>query len=59
MNVQPKLSHDDPMALHPQATTMIESAQSRRQPGGPRAFNTWLATGETWPIEFEVEPWRP
>lgn len=58
MNVQPKLSHDDPMALHPQAPA-IPPAHSRRQPGGPRAFSTWLAAGETWPIEFEVEPWRP
>lgn len=24
----------------------------RRIPGGPRAY-------ETWPVELEVEPWRP
>ncbi len=51
MNVQPKLSQEiDPgMALHGQAH---DTAHSRRQPGGPRGFLTW-------PVEFEVEPWRP
>ena len=55
MNVQPKLSHDDPMPKS-QAT---EAAHGRRQPGGPRRFSTRLDAEETWPVEFEVEPWRP
>ena len=56
MNVQPKLSHDeDPMPKSLQPAL----AYARRQPGGPRGFSTRLEAEETWPIEFEVEPWRP
>jgi hypothetical protein len=47
MNDQPKLSRDDPMPK-PHAT----EAAPRRLPSGPRGFLTW-------PVEFEVEPWRP
>lgn len=50
MNVQPKLSpFDDCPMPRPQETP---AHPERRLPGGPRAF-------VTWPVEFEVEPWRP
>lgn len=44
MNVQPKPSPDCPPTPMPM--------HERRVPAGPRAF---LA----WPVELEVEPWRP
>ena len=53
MNVQPKPSPEcrptDPRALHGGHGTMREE---RRVPAGPRLF-------VTWPVEFEVDPWRP
>lgn len=49
MNVQPKPSPD----CHPMTPPMRgPEAQPARQPGGPRAF-------ATWPVELEVDPWRP
>lgn len=51
MNVQPKpFPEDDRM--------MTDEANERRVPGGPRAYTTW-PRAEVWPVEFEVEPWRP
>jgi hypothetical protein len=53
MNVQPKLSQPDDCTMIP------PEAHERRVPGGPRSFATWPARDEAWPVEFEVEPWRP
>lgn len=50
MNVQPKLSHDHEFPMPPTEGTLPQGG--RRPPGGPRGF-------VTWPVEFEVEPWRP
>jgi hypothetical protein len=54
MNVQPKLSHDeDPMCRPSQpGQAPFHAGAAHRVPQGPRAFLTW-------PVEFEVEPWRP
>ena len=51
MNVQPKLSRpaDCTMPVH---ALPGHGETGPRVPGGPRAF-------ATWPVEFEVEPWRP
>lgn len=53
MNVQPKLSIDD--CTMPAASSTPLGAGPRpehRVPAGPRL-------PLTWPVEFEVEPWRP
>ena len=56
MNVQPKLSpFDDCQMPRPEETPAhLERrlASLPSLPKGPRAF-------VTWPVEFEVEPWRP
>lgn len=52
MNVQPKPSFDD---------CLPDSRLSSRMagdPGGARAPRTWTAR-DPWPIELEVDPWRP
>ena len=49
MNVQPKPFPDD---------DCMPGEHERRVPGGPRAYATWPRT-EVWPVELEVEPWRP
>jgi hypothetical protein len=52
MNVQPKLSNDD-CTMPPVAPFGAErSLPVHRVPAGPRL-------PLTWPVEFEVEPWRP
>ncbi|MFA5943255.1 MAG: hypothetical protein WC876_02185 [Candidatus Thermoplasmatota archaeon] len=51
MNVQPKPSHDDDCTMVPGIPEHSTVAQ-RRVPSGPRS-------PLTWPVEFEVEPWRP
>ena len=51
MNVQPKPSFDEDSPI-------TDEAQERRVPGGPRAYTTWPRP-EVWPVELEVEPWRP
>jgi len=61
MTVQPKPSPDrlptyagSPGATHPlQDLEVLQAVPAPpRLPGGPRAF-------VTWPVEFEVDPWRP
>jgi hypothetical protein len=54
MNVQPKLSTDDcTMPAAPAAPFGAEPhPPAHRVPAGPRL-------PLTWPVEFEVEPWRP
>lgn len=50
---------NQPTLSRPEDRTMVAFAQAdaparrvRHVPAGPRAF-------VTWPVEFEVEPWRP
>ena len=56
MNVQPKLlSEPFPVDATDDRTmpaSWAEPGHERRLPSGPRAY-------VTWPVEFEVEPWRP
>ena len=56
MNVQPKPSRPQDRPMASPARILAQDAgqehQEHRVPGGPRAF-------VTWPVEFEVEPWRP
>ena len=54
MNVQPKPSHPSPSDRMPHAREGTDRpAQRGRVPvAGPRLLSTW-------PVEFEVEPWRP
>jgi hypothetical protein len=52
MNVQPKPSPDLP--TDPYAPMQAQQGERRRRalPAGPRLF-------VTWPVELEVDPWRP
>jgi hypothetical protein len=52
MNVQPKPSRPDDCTMPADARLLAQDEQEHRVPTGPRAF-------VTWPVEFEVEPWRP
>jgi hypothetical protein len=51
MNVQPKLSRPADCTM-PAPAHLAQEGHGPRLPGGPRGF-------VTWPVEFEVEPWRP
>ena len=51
MNVQPKPAPDC-TTIDPYAPMERHEAERRPQPAGPRLF-------ATWPVEFEVDPWRP
>jgi hypothetical protein len=65
MNVQPKLSSPDDCAapFHAEDTEVAETLVPRfprvpreaRMVAVPRGLHGFL----TWPVEFEVEPWRP
>ena len=51
MNVQPKLSRPDDCTM-PHDARIPADEPAHRVPAGPRL-------PLTWPVEFEVEPWRP
>jgi hypothetical protein len=52
MNVQPKLSQTDARTMPAPLAATTGAGHGHRVPSGPRL-------PLTWPVEFEVEPWRP
>lgn len=52
MNVQPKLPRPEDRTMAPARILAQGPEHEHRVPAGPRAF-------VSWPVEFEVEPWRP
>jgi hypothetical protein len=59
MNVQPKPSPFDDCTMPRHGAHAAASLPDRRLPRGPRSPASGWASTESWPLELEVEPWRP